>query len=51
MNSNFEKSCETCAKRDDCKRIVGIMFGFCETDYVPEKKQNREGSHDYRSDS
>lgn len=36
----MEKSgyCETCAHRETCRKTVGIMFGFCNTDYEPEKE-------------
>ena len=29
-------NCETCAKRDSCKKDIGFMFGFCNTDYEPD---------------
>lgn len=31
----MKNSCDTCAKKDTCKRDTGIMFGFCNTDYQP----------------
>ena len=32
-------NCENCAKRDDCKKSIGFIFGFCNTDYEPETKE------------
>lgn len=32
--------CESCAKRETCTKDIGIIFGFCNTDYEP--KENRE---------
>ena len=26
--------CESCAKVRECKKTIGIMFGYCETDYL-----------------
>lgn len=36
--------CERCAKRENCKKDIGIIWGFCNTDYVPEKKENENDS-------
>ena len=30
--------CETCAKRNDCRKTCGIMFGFCNIDYQPDER-------------
>lgn len=30
--------CESCAKRDTCKKDIGIIFGFCKTDYINDSK-------------
>lgn len=27
-------NCETCTKRNTCKKDIGIIFGGCRTDYV-----------------
>lgn len=33
----MEPKCETCSKRDECTKIIGYMFGFCNTDYEEEE--------------
>lgn len=35
-------TCETCAKREHCKKDIGFMFGFCNTDYEPDKKEEQK---------
>lgn len=35
-------NCETCAKRKTCTKDIGIIFGFCNTDYEPVKAQKPE---------
>lgn len=37
-------NCENCANRATCKKSIGFMFGFCNTDFVPE--QSEEGKED-----
>ena len=32
---NTEKTCETCANLASCKKQIGIIWGFCNVDYVP----------------
>lgn len=32
----MEKSCDTCQKRDTCKKSIGFLFGFCESEYKPK---------------
>ena len=27
--------CDCCANRAACKKDIGIIFGFCRTDFVP----------------
>jgi len=34
----MEKSCDTCTKKDTCKKDIGNMFGFCNIDYEPITK-------------
>ena len=34
--------CENCAKRETCKKDIGFLFGFCNTDFVPKKEQEQE---------
>ena len=34
-----EKSCDTCARRATCKKEIGVIWGFCNTDYMPEVNQ------------
>lgn len=26
-------NCEDCTKRGECKKEIGIIFGYCDTDY------------------
>ena len=32
------KACKTCAKQATCKKDIGFLFGYCETDYDPINK-------------
>ena len=32
----MEKSCETCKKANSCNKTIGIIWGFCNTDYEPQ---------------
>ena len=36
--------CEDCAKIKTCKEVVGIIFGFCNTDFQPKKKEKKESN-------
>lgn len=33
--------CEDCVKLDECSKPVGIMFGFCNTDFEPKRDEAR----------
>lgn len=33
--------CETCAKRENCRKDIGIIWGFCNTDYEPENEEEQ----------
>ena len=35
VNAPEIKSCDTCAKRGTCKKDMGFMFNYCNTDYKP----------------
>lgn len=35
VNAPAIKSCDTCAKRDTCKKDIGFMYNHCNTDYEP----------------
>ena len=43
--------CEECAKLAQCNKTIGIMFGFCNTDFEPKAEQGtgnesgRESTH------
>lgn len=39
-NSGYvgEHSCEKCVKQKTCKKTIGIMYGFCDSDFVPKGK-------------
>ena len=28
-------NCENCARRETCRDVGGIIFGFCKTDFLP----------------
>ncbi len=28
-------NCENCARRENCRNVCGIIFGFCNLDYLP----------------
>lgn len=34
--------CENCRKAATCKKTIGIMFGFCTSDFVPASRYQRE---------
>ena len=31
-------NCEDCKKKDDCSKAIGLMYGYCNTDFEPKKK-------------
>lgn len=31
----MEKSCDTCVKKDTCRKVVGTIFGVCNVEYEP----------------
>lgn len=35
------KRCELCAKRADCRKTCGMIFGYCESDFAPVAKLSR----------
>lgn len=32
--------CDKCAKEKDCKKDIGFIWGFCNTDFVPKGKED-----------
>ena len=32
-------NCESCAKRETCKKDIGFIFGFCNADYEPKHRE------------
>lgn len=36
----MKKTCENCAKVETCKKDIGIIWGFCNTDFQPKKKED-----------
>ena len=40
----MKKSCDTCAKKDTCKRTTGFMLGFGNTESVPGDETEEEDS-------
>ena len=35
-------NCENCARRETCKKAIGIIAGFCNTDFAPVEKSREE---------
>jgi hypothetical protein len=35
-------NCENCARRETCKKEIGIIWGFCNADFVPVEKSRDE---------
>lgn len=31
-------NCNACAKRETCRKDIGIIWGFCNTDYQPDER-------------
>lgn len=40
-NKNIVKSCDNCANKAHCKKSIGYMFNFCNTDFVPADKPDQ----------
>lgn len=36
-----EKSCDTCARRETCTKVIGVIWGYCVTDYKPIERANQ----------
>ena len=36
-------TCETCKNAETCKKAIGMMFGFCKTDYIPKREKEEKG--------
>lgn len=34
-------NCENCAKVETCKKDIGIIWGFCNTDFEPKKEERK----------
>lgn len=34
-------NCDTCAKKETCTKDIGFIWGFCNTDYKPMKKEKK----------
>ena len=34
--------CEDCVKRQWCRKSIGIMFGFCNTDYEEDVNKDED---------
>ena len=32
-------NCENCAKKEQCHKDIGIIWGFCNTDFVPANEE------------
>lgn len=30
-------SCETCKHSETCRKLIGIMYGYCNIDYEPDE--------------
>lgn len=33
--------CEDCKMETACKKVVGLMFGFCKTDFEPKTEEQK----------
>lgn len=42
----MKKTCEICMRRDTCNKLIGIQFGFCNTDYTPNYEIEEEDDQD-----
>lgn len=34
-------NCENCAKVETCKKDIGVIWGFCNTDFEPKKEEKK----------
>ena len=34
--------CENCKKAESCTKYIGVVYGFCSTDYEPKKKEKKK---------
>lgn len=34
--------CENCAKEENCKKDIGIIWGFCNTDFAPKGEEKKD---------
>ena len=34
-------TCETCAKEKECRKDIGIIFGFCNIDYIKKEDSKK----------
>lgn len=35
-------TCETCKNAETCKKAIGHIFGFCNTEYTPKEEGERD---------
>lgn len=35
------RTCETCARREACTKDIGVIWGYCVTDYKPQEGANQ----------
>ncbi len=43
----MKKECNTCVHNDQCKKTIGIIWGFCNTDYEPQPTPTDNESPDF----
>lgn len=34
--------CENCKKMNECKKTIGVIWGFCNTDFEPKDEVNED---------
>lgn len=39
-------NCENCAKAETCRKDIGIIWGFCNTDYEPLPQKNEDSGRE-----
>ena len=36
-----KRTCETCARFSTCNKQIGIIYGFCNSNYIPAEDRNQ----------
>lgn len=43
-------TCDECIREKECKKTIGIMFGYCNTEFIP-KVEVKERTDDKQQES